>query len=291
MTDVRSYYGRPILKEPAWTWEVPWYFFVGGLSGVSSVLSLAARLARRPVLARRMRLLAATGAAVSPALLISDLGRPRRFLHMLRVFKPTSAMSVGSWVLASYSGAATAAAGLDVLDRLPRLRALFDLAAGALGLPMATYTAVLVADTSIPVWHDARHELPFVFAGSAAASAGAAAALLADPDDAGIGRALAIGGVTVELAADVAMRRRLGEVGEVYDTGDAGRYHRFATVSSAAGAALLAIGGRRRTTRIAGASLILAGSVAQRWAVYRAGFQSAADPSYVVKPQRERLGA
>lgn len=284
--EVRSYYGRPILKAPEWTWEVPWYFFAGGLAGASSVLSLAAKLAGRPALARRTRMVAAAGAAISPALLISDLGRPKRFLHMLRVFKPTSAMSVGSWVLASYSGAASAAAALDALGWWPRLRGLLDAAAGALGLPMATYTAVLVADSSIPAWHEARHELPFVFAGSAAASAGAVAAVLADDADAGIGRRLAVGGVAVELAADTRMRARLGVLGEVYDDGDAGRYHRIARASSAAGAAVLAVAGRSRAGRVAGASLVLAGSVAQRWAVYRAGFSSAADPAYVVGPQR-----
>lgn len=291
MTESRSYYGQPILKAPEWTWEVPWYFFVGGLAGVSSVLSLAVRLARRPDLARRSAMVAAAGAAVSPALLISDLGRPARFLHMLRVFKPTSAMSVGSWILAAYTGAATGAAALHVLGRFPRLGLLLGTAAGALGLPMATYTAVLVADTSIPAWHEARYQLPFVFAGSAAASAGAAAALVADAEDEGIGRRLSVGGVAVELVADAAMRRRLGDLGEVYDDGDAGRFHRAATVSSAAGAALLAFGGRRRAITAAGATLVLAGSLAQRWAVYRAGFQSAADPRYVVTPQRQRLDA
>ena len=288
--EVRSYYGRPILKAPEWTWEVPWYFFVGGLAGASSVLSFAARLAGRTRLADRAGLVAAAGATISPALLISDLGRPSRFLHMLRVFKPTSAMSVGSWILAAYGSAAGGGGALQVLGWMPRLRALLGAAAGALGLPMATYTAVLVADTSIPAWHEARLQLPFVFAGSAAASAGAMASLLVTGDEGAPARRLAVGGVAVELMADAAMQRRLGELGEVYDGGDAGRWHRAARAASAAGAGLMLAGSRRRgSLRAAGAGLILAGSVCQRWAVYRAGFASAADPKYVVGPQRARV--
>ena len=290
--EVRSYYGRPILKAPEWTWEVPWYFFAGGMAGASSVLSFVARLAGRRRLADRAGMVAAGGAVVSPALLISDLGRPQRFLNMLRVFKPTSAMSVGSWILASYGPAAGGAAALRVLGWFPRLRAVLEAAAGALGLPMATYTAVLVADTSIPAWHEARAELPFVFAGSAGASAGAMASLLVPGDEGAPARRLAIGGVVVELVADQAMRRRLGELGEVYDQGDAGRWHSAARITSAAGGALLvAGGGRRRSLTAAGAGLVLAGSACQRWAVYRAGFASAADPKYVVGPQRGRLAA
>ena len=290
--EVRSYYGRPILKAPEWTWEVPWYFFFGGLAGASSVLSVAARIAGKRVLAARTRAVAAAGAAVSPVLLISDLGRPKRFLHMLRVFKPTSAMSVGSWILAAYCGAANGAMALTVVGRFARLRGLLDAAAGVLGLPMTTYTAVLVADTSIPVWHEARSHLPFVFAGSAAASAGAVATLLVPPDEAAAARRMAAGGVLVELAADQAMRRHLGELGEVYDAGDAGRWHRAARASSVAGAALMMVGGRRRgVVGTVGAACIIGGSVAQRWAVYRAGFASAADPKYVVKPQRARREA
>lgn len=289
---VRSYYGRPILKAPEWTWEVPWYFFLGGMAGASSVLSSAARLTGRSRLADRAGLVAAVGAAISPALLISDLGRPQRFLNMLRVFKPTSAMSVGSWILAAYGPAAGGAAALRAVGWFPRLRSLLDAAAGALGPPMATYTAVLVADTSIPAWHEARAELPFVFAGSAAASAGAMACLLVAGEEGAPARRLAVGGVVVELAADDAMRRRLGDLGEVYEQGDAGRWHRAAQLASAAGGALLVAGGaRRRPLSVAGACLVLSGSVCQRWAVYRAGFASAADPKYVVGPQRERLTA
>jgi formate-dependent nitrite reductase membrane component NrfD len=288
--EVRTYYGTPVLKEPEWTWEVPWYLFFGGLAGASSVLAGVAALRGNERLARSGRLVAGLGAVVSPPLLIADLGRPKRFLNMLRVFKPTSAMSVGSWILAGYGAAATGAAGLGVLDRLPRLRGMADVAAAGLGPAMSTYTAVLFADSSIPVWHEARFELPMVFAGSAAASAGAAAVLITDPTAAGPARRMIVGGAATELAADRAMRMRMGEVAEVYEAEEAGAFHRAATICTAAGAALVAGGGRTRPllARL-GAGLVLAGSVCLRWSVYKAGFQSARDPKYVVKPQRERL--
>jgi formate-dependent nitrite reductase membrane component NrfD len=287
---VRTYHGRPVLKEPAWTWEVPWYLFFGGLAGASSMLAAGATLTGRRELARRARLAGAVGAGVSTPLLVADLGRPTRFLNMLRVFKPTSVMSMGSWILASYSGAASVSAGLAEFDRLPRLRAVADAGAGVLGAGMLTYTGALVADTAIPVWHEARHELPALFAGSGLASAGAAATLLTPPVHAGPARRVAVTGAVAELAIDAAMRRRLGEIGEVYEREEAGRFHRAAAAATATGAALVAAGGaRRRWLTAAGSVTLLAGSVCQRWAVYRAGFQSARDPAATIGPQRRRL--
>src|SRR5206468_7538358 len=117
-----SYYGRPILKEAVWKPEIPWYFFTGGIAGASSVLSLAARVARNERLAKTSMWIGLAGEVVSPALLIADLGRPERFLNMLRVFKVTSPMSVGSWVLAGSGAATTAEAVCEVLGVFPRLK-------------------------------------------------------------------------------------------------------------------------------------------------------------------------
>src|SRR5207237_10060615 len=130
----------------------------GGLSGASSALGLAARLAGNDVLARRALLAAAAAATANPLLLIKDLGRPERFYNMLRVFKVTSPMSVGSWIVAAHGAAPGVAASCDVLGILPRLRATSEAAAGIVGLGMTSYTGALVADTSIPVWHEARRE-------------------------------------------------------------------------------------------------------------------------------------
>jgi HAMP domain-containing protein len=211
---------------------------------------------------------------------------------MLRVFKPTSVMSVGSWILTAYGGAATSAAALAEFDRLPRLRPVADGAAGLLGVGMATYTGALVADTAIPAWHEARRELPVLFAGSAATAAGAAAVALSPVTEAGPARRLTVLGAAVELTADRTMRRRLGPLGDVYREGDAGRFHRAAELLTAAGATTVAVVGRRsRVAAAAGAVAVLAGSVCQRWAVYKAGFQSAQDPEATLRPQRERLEA
>lgn len=288
--EVRTYYGQPVVKQPEWTWEIPWYLFTGGMAGASSLLAFGARMTGRDLLASRAGGLAAVGATVSPVLLIADLGRPRRFLNMLRVFKPTSAMSMGSWLVAAYGPATVGAAALNQLGWLPRLGRVADAAAAVLGAGMGTYTAVLVSDSSIPVWHEARRELPFVFAGSAGASGGAAAILLTPAREAAPARRLALAGAAVELGAGEVMRRRLGELAEPYQLGDTAVWEKSAKACTAIGSGLIAFGGaRRRLTTCVGAALVVAGSVCQRWAVYRAGFRSAADPKYTVKPQRDRV--
>jgi polysulfide reductase-like protein len=288
-TEMRSYYGRPVLKEPVWKSEIPLYFFTGGLGGASSVLSLVARVLGNEPLAQRSIQIASAADAVSPPLLIADLGRPERFLNMLRVFKVTSPMSVGSWILAYSSSASSVSAFLNTIGRLPRVADLARMASAVSGAPLAVYTATLISNTAIPVWHEARRELPFLFASSAAASAGAASAIAVRPADAGPARRLAVGSVLVENAVMLAMEKRLGLVGEPYRQGDAGRFNRIAKACTLGGAALLGTAGRRsRVAAAAGGALVLAGEVALRWSVFKAGFQSARDPKYVVLPQRER---
>jgi formate-dependent nitrite reductase membrane component NrfD len=288
-TQMESYYGRPILKEPVWTWEIPVYFFAGGLAGASSTLSLVARAAGNQPLARATTYISAVGDAVSPVLLVSDLGRPERFLNMFRVFKVTSPMSVGSWVLGASGTANGFAAFSELLGILPRLRVAAETVSALLGPLLATYTGTLVADTSIPAWHEARRELPFVFAGSSASTAGAAALLVVGPEDAGPARRLLLAGAVVEGVSMKLMEERLGFVGEPYKTGTAGRFSRAARGLTLAGAALTAVAGRRRGGAAAGAALVLAGGMCLRWAVYKAGFQSARDPRYTVDVQRRRL--
>ncbi len=86
------------------------------------------------------------------------------------------------------------------------------------------------------------------------------------------------------------MERRLGFVGEPYREGEAGRFSRLAKALTASGAVVTALAGRRRAGAIAGGALLLGGGLAERWAVYKAGFQSVRDPRYVVRSQRARLG-
>jgi formate-dependent nitrite reductase membrane component NrfD len=283
-----SYYGQPVIKEPVWTPEIPVYFFVGGLAGASGTFAfLSGR--RHPELARRAWLTSLAGLMISPALLISDLGRPKRFLNMLRMFKITSPMSVGSWVLAG-SGTATGAVALHELSgRFPLLGRVSRPLAGLLGLPLATYTGALIAQTSVPVWHEARKELPALFAAGAAASAGAAATALAPVEEAGPARRLAVIGASAELAVAATMELRLGELGEVYHEAPAVHYRRVAGALTATGAIVTATAARRsRGAALAGAAMLLAGAMCERWSVFKAGFASARDPKYTVAPQRRR---
>jgi len=286
---MRSYYGRPVLKEPVWQPEIPWYFFTGGLAGGSSVLSLVARMAGNETLARRSLYVGAVADIVSPALLVSDLGRPERFLNMFRVFKVTSPMSVGSWILGVSGGASATAALLEATGRLKPVKLAAEVVSALSGAPLAVYTATLVSDTAIPAWHEARKELPFLFGSSAVASAGAAAAIVVPTAEAGPARRLAVGGVLVENAVFKLMEKRLGMLGEPYSKGESGMYKQVALACTTGGAALLAGPGRKsRLAAAAGGALVLAGEVAVRWSVFKAGFQSARDPKYTVLPQRER---
>jgi hypothetical protein len=282
----RSYYGQPIVKEPAWTWQVPWYLFAGGLAGGASLAAAVAEATGRGELARRTRGVAAGAATASPALLISDLGRPRRFVNMLRVFKPTSAMSMGSWLLAAFGPAATGAAALDGLGWLPTARRGLSAGAAVLGVPLTTYTAVLLSDSANPAWHGARNTLPAVFASSAAASAGGAMTLVGPAAQTAPARRLAAAAAAGEVVAFEVMRHRLGSPAAVFRAGRAGWWRRAATGSSLAGAAVLAAAGRGRAGRLAGAGLALTGAVATRWAVFTAGVAAAREPEHVVRQQR-----
>jgi hypothetical protein len=163
-----SYYGLPLLKPPVWTWEVPTYFFVGGAAGAAAVIGLAARIGGADdKLVRDARWIAAIGANLSTPLLIADLGRPERFLNMLRVFKPQSPMSVGAWTLVVFGGSSTAAV---IVPWKPLRDALSGVAALS-GLAMATYTGVLLGATANPLWREHVRELPVHFAASALGSA------------------------------------------------------------------------------------------------------------------------
>jgi hypothetical protein len=283
----RSYYGRSIVKPPVWKPEIPWYFFTGGMGGASAALAFAASLARNRQLERRAWAIAFAAVNVSPALLVADLGRPERFVNMLRVFKLTSPMNVGAWLLATTGGAVAPSTAHGLLGRFPRLGPSSKPAAAVSGMAMSTYTAALLAHTSIPVWSEARGELPFAFAGSAAASAGGAAALLTPAASAGPARRLAIAGAALEGASSVLMERRLGTLGDPYRSGRAGRFAKLARAMTVSGGLLMAAAGRRgRVTAAAAGALLLGGSACYRWAVFSAGFQSAEDPASVVRSQR-----
>jgi len=181
-----GYYGQPVVRPPVWTWEIPIYFFVGGLGGMSAVIALGALLFHHFDVARTAMWIAAIASVLSPILLILDLGRPHLFINMLRVFKPQSAMSMGAWILAAF--------GMCVVPGLIALELhTFHVFAGAIdqflgvaagilifgsaifGMLLATYTGVLIGATSIPAWFLHHRLLPIHFG---AAGLGSAAALL-----------------------------------------------------------------------------------------------------------------
>ena len=182
-----GYYGESVVRPPVWTWEVPLYFFMGGMAGMSAVIASGAIIFHHVDLARAAMWLAAiAGAILSPVLLIMDLGRPRLFLNMLRVFKHRSPMSMGAWILSVFGGCV--APGLIALElhahhifggtlgQLIRIAAsIFIFGSAIFGTLLATYTGVLIGATAIPAWFLHRVLLPIHFG---TAGLGSAAALL-----------------------------------------------------------------------------------------------------------------
>jgi len=296
-----SYYGKPIIKEPVWrSRDVAGYLFFGGLAGASSVLAGFAQAAGNHRQAQVSKVAAAGAIGLSTVALVADLGRPERFVNMLRVFKPSSPMSIGSWLLSGFGGAAAASAACAVTGRLPRTGAAATAGATVLGPAICTYTAALICNTAVPAWHEAHREMPYLFAGSAASAAGGLG-MLTVPGQAGQATRFAVLGAVTEMAAKNRMLRRLGETGEPYHAGRAGKLLDAAealTVAGLAGAVLAggalgggALGGRSRAvTAISGAALVTA-SALTRFGIFEAGRASARDPKYTVRPQRERLAA
>ncbi|MGH4015126.1 MAG: NrfD/PsrC family molybdoenzyme membrane anchor subunit [Pseudonocardiaceae bacterium] len=287
-----SYYGRPVIKSPVWqATDIAGYLFLGGLAGASSLLGAGAQATGRTGLATVAKTGAGGAALLSLAALIHDLGRPARFLHMLRVVKVSSPMSIGSWLLAGYVPLAGVAGASAVSGRASRIGATATAGAALLGPAVAAYTAALISDTAVPAWHDGYREMPFVFVGSAAEAAGGLGLLAAPLHETGPARTFAAFGVATELVAAQRMEHRLGLVAEPYRTGRSGGLMRTAKALSVAGAAGALLGRRSRVvSRLSGAAL-LAASAATRWGIFTAGNASAQDPKYTVIPQRQRLAA
>jgi formate-dependent nitrite reductase membrane component NrfD len=298
--DFTSYYGRPVLKPTVWKDDIAYYFFLGGLSAGCSLLGAGADATGRPELRRGTRLAALASLAGGGFFLVHDLGRPERFHHMLRVAKPTSPMSVGTWVLTAYGPPVALAAAAELLPGRARRTALGRLlgglarpagvAAAGLAPAVASYTAVLLSQTAVPAWHEAHEELPFIFTASAAASAGGLGMIVAPVREASPARRLAMVGAVVELAASRRLEHRLGLVGEVFVTGEARRELNLAGTLTAAGVlGAMMLGRRSRTAAVLSGAALLAGGLYERLGLLHAGVASAQDPKYTVVPQRERL--
>jgi hypothetical protein len=300
--EFRSYYGRPIIKAPVWkNPDVPLYLFLGGLAGSSSVLAAMAGATERPSLRRAGRLAAAGGAVGGTVFLVHDLHRPTRFLHMLRVFKPTSPLSVGTWILSPFATFAAATAATEVLgwwqdDRRDGVWGWFHragnvsgVAAAVVGPALATYTAVLFSNTAVPTWHEAHRHLPVLFGSSAAAAGGGFGLIFASTADNVPAARLAVAGAVVELATEQKMTQDLGMLADVYEKG---RAKTLMTVSKAclvAGAVGTVVGRRKRWSAALSGLALLAGSALTRFGVFDAGIASANDPAHIVVPQRERI--
>jgi formate-dependent nitrite reductase membrane component NrfD len=285
-----SYYGRPVLKETVWeASDVASYLFLGGLAGASSLLAAFAQASGNRELPRVSKVAAAGAIGLSLAALVHDLGRPLRFLNMLRVFKVTSPMSVGSWLLTAYGPLAGAAAACAVTGRLPRAGAVATAGAAALGAGVATYTAALLCDTAVPAWHEGHREMPFLFAGSAASAAGGLGLLAVRPESSRQAARFAVLGAATELTAKSLMLRRLGPVAEPYQKGRPGTLMEAAEVLTAAGLAGAMLSGRSRAVAALSGAALLASSAMTRFGVFEAGRVSAREPKYTVGPQRQRL--
>ena len=296
-----SYYGHNVVKPAPWGHEIAAYLFLGGLAGGSGLVGAGGALTGRPALRRTGRYAALASAALGGLALAADLGRPERALNMLRVAKLTSPMSVGSWILTGFGTfaglAAAAEAGEALLPKRSRLRPLLRVAdpvgtAGttAFSMPLAAYTAVLLADTATPTWRESFRELPFVFVGSANAAAAGLALLTTPVEQNGPARRLAVLGSAVELGASEVLERRMHPVvAETLHEGGPGRKLKAAKLLTAGGALGATLLGRSRVGAGLSGLALMAGSVLTRFGVFEAGIESTHDPKYTVQPQKDRL--
>ncbi|KFE72204.1 NrfD/PsrC family molybdoenzyme membrane anchor subunit [Hyalangium minutum] len=294
-----TYYGQPAVKEPVWIWSVPLYLYVGGLAGAASLLGVAAQLCGRgrlDGLAKRCHWVGAVGDAVSGGLLIHDLGRPERFLNMLRVFRPKSPMSMGSWSLAG-SGAANSAAvvlshGRGFLGWAGRAAGVVG---GLLGMPLAGYTAVLLCNSAVPLWQHTHRTLPLLFMSSSVASCGAFLELLPlHRHERRVVRVFWLSGTAAALAATVAVERdasRSEPVARPLRTGASGALWKAFKVCTVAGLGLALWPGRQRWKTVAASALTTVGALAMRFAFFHGGKASARDPQATFRSQRDGLGA
>ena len=298
--DFRSYYGRPVLKPPVWDEKIAAYLFTGGLAAGTAVLAAGSDLTGRPALRKAGWLGSFAALLASLYYLVADLGRPERFHHMLRVAKPTSPMSIGTWILTAFGPGVGIAAIHELVPERWRatwwarlLRTLTRPAgiSSAIVAPgVASYSAVLLSHTSVPAWIEVRNELPFVFTGSAAAASGGFGMLCAPLEEAGPARGFAAVGAAAELVAGRTMVGRLDVIAEAYETGKPGRLRRASELLTVGGlVGTLTVARRNRLGAAATGLALMAGGALQRLGVFEAGVESTKNPRYVVVPQRQRL--
>jgi Polysulphide reductase, NrfD len=293
-----SYYNLPVLKPPTWTWEVPLYFFVGGIAGVSSVVAFVGHLfGSDPAMVRLALWMSLAGALICPGLLISDLGRPSRFINMLRVFKWRSAMSMGSWILSAFGGAAFVALSSNEAIRygihfplLPLIRWLGEMGGAITGLLLASYTGVLLGATAIPVWHEHRRLLPAHFLASGLGGSGAILELSGFllPVTQFIGFAAA----SIETLVGLVLELRHRRVDAPLHHGKSGWTMRIAgTLEGPVALLVRTVWHNFPTGRTAAAACFLVGALCSRYAWIWAGRASAHDPKALFEVQHREIKA
>jgi formate-dependent nitrite reductase membrane component NrfD len=280
-----------MIKPPEWTDLIPTYFFTGGMAGACATAAFSERIAKNHALARVMLIGAAGGAAVSGFCLIADLKRPERFMNMLRVFKPTSPMSVGVYIFSAFSTCTFAATISDLTGILRPVGRLFEGLAAVIGPAMSVYTAVLISDTVVPAWHYGRNSMPMLFAATSLSTAGAFGLLFGSANDSGTARRMAmLGGTGVMIALD----RLHAELGhrqkEAYEIGEAKTFSTIAKVLNIAGTATAVFARKNDTLSKLSGAMLLAAGVAERFGIFRAGCTSAHDPKFTIEAQRARIG-
>jgi hypothetical protein len=290
----QSYYGLPVLKLPTWTWEIPLYFFLGGISGISSCIGFAAQLFHAdPALIRAALWMALIGAAVCPILLISDLGRPSRFLNMLRVFKLRSPMSLGVWILVAFSGCAFLAVVSHELilhgyayPSLISLRWIGEITGAITGVLLASYTGVLIGATAIPVWSQNREILPAHFLASGLGGSAGILELLGFMVPATQILGFVASGVETLLGIFLELRKR--PVDAPLHRGRSGWTLRVAgLVEGPAALVLRAFWGHAPNGRYLAAVFFIVGSLLSRYGWIWAGRASAHDPHALFQIQRK----
>ncbi|SMX70642.1 NrfD/PsrC family molybdoenzyme membrane anchor subunit [Brevibacterium linens] len=279
-----SYYGRPIVKAPPWGDEIALYLFLGGLAGGSSLLGLGAQLSDRPGLRIASRMTAITATGVGGAALVADLGRPERFINMMRVVKVSSPMSLGTWILSGFGvgSGVTFAVELDrvtgekLLPLGPLRKVLHAMETPAavesafFATPLAAYTAVLLGATAVPTWNAAgRNGLPYVFVSSASLASGGAAMALAPVGQTGPARLLALAGAAGDVYAMSAMKKRMhpAEVDPMEDGEPGHKLHRAEKllIAGAVGAAAVEVGARLFAKKLSRGAGEPAGSGKRSW--------------------------
>jgi formate-dependent nitrite reductase membrane component NrfD len=288
----------PVLHPSVWTWEVPVYFWFGGVASGAAFCALAADLAGDEWTAAVARKVALGAVLPAPPLLIADLGRPGRFLNMLRIFKPRSPMNLGAWCLSAFSAVGAAAVAADLVGWRPAARALGG-AQAVLGSYLGSYTGVLLATTAVPVWARSRLFLGPIFVATATATGAAATRLTlaaagqAEDHPSHVALAhLEAGAILAELTLSTLNERRLGRAGEALSHGTPRTLFRAAKTLVVAGLVLPPLARRRGAGRAAqnAASLAyLAGGLAFRLAWVQAGRASARDDEAVALMARGKL--